>query len=81
MKIVLETGFCLKDSWWLETFRCGVITDKHNQLRVVGGYIRGRFLLWSGRLIKRVCVVVCFLKMKNTIKRGLPFANMDNSAF
>ena len=65
----------------METFRCGVIIDKHNQLRVVGGYVRGRFLFWSGRLIKRVCVVVCSFKMKNTIKRGLPFANMDNSAF
>ena len=45
MKIVLETGFCLRDSWWLETFRYGVIT-KHNQLRVVRGYVRGKFLFW-----------------------------------
>ena len=42
----------------METFRCGVIIDKHNQLRVVGGYDRGRFLFWSGRLIKRVSVFV-----------------------
>ena len=64
MKIALEISFCLRDSWWLETFRCGVITDMHNQLRVVGGYVRGKFMFWSGRLIKRVCVVVCFFKMK-----------------
>ena len=35
VKIALEISFCLRDSWWLETFRCGVITDMHNQLRVV----------------------------------------------
>ena len=74
MKIALEISFCLRDLWWLETFRCGVITDKHNQLRVVGGYVKGKFMFWRGRLIKRVCVVVCFLSFFLNEKYQMWFA-------